>query len=281
MSNRKVSIIERVKRNGKWVWGEKWELPVKFTLKEGSRKGKFYVLWYRGANKVLTPVPERKDEKLPDLNASLLLARIKQRHLEDEADGLTRPDPIKPENRITIDEGVQTFLSGVELTKDPETFDLYEQNLREYSAWTKLIYIDDIDKDHLFAYRKHLMDGGNERLTADWKLLRINKMVKAILKLDQGKGPIKKSDLGNMKPNGDPDINTRDELEAFFNACTPKENLRYSTLHQSAFRKEELMYLEKSGRSGIAADAPCEVKRASGCRWQPALQIQSKVGQRT
>ena len=246
MSNRKVSIIERVKRNGKWVWGEKWELPVKFTLKDGSRPGKFYVLWYRGANKVLSPVPKRKGEKLPDLNASLLLARIKQRHLEDEADGLKRPDPVKPENRITIDDGVQKFLSGVELTKDPETFDVYEQNLREYSEWTKLTYIDDIDKDHLFAYRKHLMDGGNGRLTADWKLLRINKMVKAILKLDQGKGPIKKSDLGKMKPNGDPDINTRDELEAFFKACTPKENLRYSTLHQSAFRKEELMYLEKA-----------------------------------
>lgn len=90
------------------------------------------------------------------------------------------------------------------------------------------------------------MDGGNERLTADWKLLRINKMVKTILKLDQGRGPIKKSDLGKMKPNGDPDINTCDELEAFFKACTPKENLRYSTLHQSAFRKEELMYLEKA-----------------------------------
>jgi hypothetical protein len=59
MSNQRVSIIERVKRNGKWVWGEKWELPVKFTVKQGSRQGKFYVLWYCGANKVLTPVPKR------------------------------------------------------------------------------------------------------------------------------------------------------------------------------------------------------------------------------
>src|SRR5207253_10019596 len=102
MSNRKVSIIERVKRNGKWVWGEKWELPVKFTLKDGSRPGKFYVLSYLGANRVLTPVPKRKGEKLPDLNASPLLARIKQRHLEHEAAGLKRPDPDQPENRRPI-----------------------------------------------------------------------------------------------------------------------------------------------------------------------------------
>ena len=245
MANRKVSIIERVKRNGKWVWGEKWELPIKFTLKEGSRHGKFYVLWYRGPDKVLTPVPALKHEKLPDLSGALRLAKIKQRHLEDEADGFKRPDPIKPESRITVHEAVQTFVTQVELTKDALTHKLYEQNLREYSEWTKLTYVDEIDKNHLFEYRKHLMDGGNERLTADWKLLRINKMVKTTLKLDHGRGPIKKSDLGKMKPGGDPDINTPEELAAFFGACNPKEHLRYATLYEPAFRKEELMFLEK------------------------------------
>jgi integrase len=245
MSNRRVSIIERVKRNGKWVWGEKWELPVKFTLKQGSRQGKFYVLWYRGANKVLTPVPQNNGESLPDLSGALRLAKIKQRHLEDEADGLQRPDPIMPVNRVTIKEAVQKFVTQIELTKNPLTYKVYEQNLREYLEWTTLTYVDQIDKDHLFEYRKHVMDGGNERLTADWKLLRINKMVKTVLKLDHGKGPIKKSDLGKMKPNGDPDIYTPQELQAFFGACRPDEHLRYSALREAAFRKEELMYLEK------------------------------------
>src|SRR5271157_3334474 len=44
MSNRRVSIIERVKRNGQWVWGQKWELPLNLTAKEKSRRGKFYIL---------------------------------------------------------------------------------------------------------------------------------------------------------------------------------------------------------------------------------------------
>jgi hypothetical protein len=245
MSNRRVSIIERVRQNGKWVWGQKWELPVKFTLKEGSRQGKFYVLWYRGNDKQFTPVPPIKKEKFPDLGEALRLAKMKQRHLEDAADGLQRPDPITLVNRVTIPEAVQKFVAQIELTKNALTYKIYEQNLREYSEWTKLTYVDQIDKDHLFKYRKHLMDGGNERLTADWKLLRINKMVKTISKLDHGKGPVKKSDLGKMKPNGDPDIYTPQELQAFFGACKPHEHLRYSTLHEPAFRKEELMYLEK------------------------------------
>jgi len=245
MSNRKVCIIERVKRNGKWVWGQKWELPVKFTLKEGSRLGKFYLIWYQGNDKQFTPVPPVKLEKLPDLEASLRLAKMKQRHLEDAAEGLDRPDPITPVNRVKIQEAVQKFVTQIELTKDPLTYKMYEQNLREYSKWTKLTYVDQIDKDHLFAYRKHVMECGNERLTADWKLLRINKMVKVTLKLDHGKGPIKKSDLGKMKPNGDPAIYTPQELQAFFGAFKPDEHLRYSALREPAFRKEELIYLEK------------------------------------
>jgi hypothetical protein len=201
MSNQRVSIIERVKRNGKWVWGGKWELPVKFTLKEGSRQGKFYVLWYRADAKQFTPVPPVKAEDLPDLSGALRMAKIKQRHLEDAVHGLERPDPTTPVNRVTIQEAVRKFVTQIELTRDPLTYKVYEQNLREYLEWTRLTYVDQIDKDHLFEYRKHIMDGGNERLTADWKLLRINKMVKTIMKLDHGKGPIKKSDLGKMKSN--------------------------------------------------------------------------------
>jgi hypothetical protein len=123
----------------------------------------------------------------------LLLARIKQRHLEDAADGLQRLDPIKPMNRVTIQEAVQKFVTQIALTKDSLTYKVYDQNLREYSEWTKLTYVDQIDKDHLFEYRKHVMDGGNERLTADWKLLRINKMVKTTLKLDHGKDRSRKA----------------------------------------------------------------------------------------
>jgi hypothetical protein len=103
-------------------------------------------------------VPPIKQEKLPDLEVSLLLAKMKQRHLEDAAEGLDRPDPIKPVNQVKIQEAVQKFVTQIELTKDPltYTYKVYEQNLREYSEWTKLTYVDQIDKDHLFAYRKHI-----------------------------------------------------------------------------------------------------------------------------
>jgi hypothetical protein len=106
MANRKVSIIERIRQNGKWTWGEKWELPLKLSLKEGARRGKFYLLWYSGDRKKHTPVPAPERESLACLRDSLYRARIKQRHLEDEADGLMRPDPIAPITPITIEAAI-------------------------------------------------------------------------------------------------------------------------------------------------------------------------------
>jgi hypothetical protein len=43
-----------------------------------SRRGKFYILWYRGNQKVFVPVPTLKEEALPELKAALLHAKIKQ-----------------------------------------------------------------------------------------------------------------------------------------------------------------------------------------------------------
>jgi site-specific recombinase XerD len=65
------------------------------------------------------------------------------------------------------------------------------------------------------------------------------------LGLADGKGPIKKSDLGKMKPNGPPKIYTKSEIDAFFKASKPDEELRYRSLYEPVFRKKELIYLEK------------------------------------
>ncbi len=84
------------------------------------------------------PVPILREEKLPELKAALWHAKIKQRHLEDAADGLQRPDATKPGNRTAIQEAVQKFVPQIELSKDPLTLKVYEQDLREYLEWTKL-----------------------------------------------------------------------------------------------------------------------------------------------
>jgi site-specific recombinase XerD len=165
------------------------------------------------------------------------------------------PIPLKPNERKTITDSIERYLQQVEVSQDPKTLKAYKQTLRQFERWTAFTYMDEIDHDHLMAYRNWLLKNGNEKrnaktkgndkLTADWKALRVNKLVKVTLGLPHGKGPIKKSDLGKMKPNGLPQIYTKPQLEAFFQICKPHEYLRYQALYESAFRKEELMYLEK------------------------------------
>ena len=92
--------------------------------------------------------------------------------------------------------------------------------------------------------RRYSKKKGNDKLTADWKAARVNQFVRLTLGLTPGNGPIKKSDLGKMKPNGPVKIYSKPQLEAFFKACKPDEDLRYRSLYEPAFRKEELMYLE-------------------------------------
>jgi integrase len=248
MANTTVSIRERIKTDAGWRWSKTIPIPEgKLNTTEGQRKGKFHLVYTERGRKREPKVKGKTFE------AALLAARAK--HLEDAADGFKRPDPLQPIERHTIADAIERFLQRVELSQDPDTLKAYRQSLRQFERWTDRKFVDEIDHDHLMAYRNWLLRNGNEKknaktkgndkLTADWKALRVNKLVKVTMGLPHGKGPIKKSDLGKMKPNGPPKIYAKSHLEAFFKACTADQELRYRALYEPAFREEELMYLEK------------------------------------
>lgn len=241
MANTTVSIRERIKTaDGRWAWSQKIPTPTgKLKPAEAERRGKFYLVWTEKGKKTETNVKDKTFE------AAVKAARAKERHLEDHADGFSRPDPLQPNERKTITDSVERYLQRVESSQDPQTLKAYKQSLREFQSWTTLTHMDEIDHDHVMAFRKHAEFEGNSRLTADWKAMRVNKFIKVTLGLADGKGPIKKSDLGKMKPNGPPKIYKKSEIEAFFKACKPDEELRYRSLYEPAFRKKELIYLEK------------------------------------
>ena len=73
-----------------------------------------------------------------------------------------------------------------------------------------------------------------------------NKWIKAVLKLDHGKGPIKKSDLRReLESNAVAEIYPPDELKAIFSVMTDEEFLRYETFLKSGLRKQEVMHIEE------------------------------------
>jgi integrase len=251
MANTTVSLRERVKgADGHWRWSQKILIPdSKLTPAEAERKGRFYLVWTEKGRKLEQGVKGRTFE------SAIKAARVKVRHLEDAADGVQRPDPLIKRNRATVSAAIDIRLHEIEISKSADTLKAHRQALRQFEKWTTTRYVDQIDHDHLLQFRnwlvqfgnehRHKSTRGNERLTADWKAMRVNQFVKRSLGLPDGKGPIKKSDLGKMKPNGPVKIYSTAQMESLFRVCKPHEKLRYRALFEPAFRKEELMYLEE------------------------------------
>ncbi len=250
MANTTVSIRERIKTtDGRWTWSPKIPIPEgKLKPSEAQRRGTFYLVW--------TERGKKQDQKVKGntFEAAVKAANVKARYLEDAADGVSRPDPLKQKERKTIADAIERQLQTIEVSRHSDTLKAHRQALRQFEKWTDRRFIDEIDHDHLMAFRnwllkqgnekKNLRKDGNERLTANWKAMRVNKLVKDALGLPHGKGPIKKSDLGKLKPNGPVKTYPKSRFDAFFAICRPHEELRYRTLYEPAFREEELTYLE-------------------------------------
>jgi hypothetical protein len=110
--------------------------------------------------------------------------------------------------------------------------------------------VDEIDHDHLMEFRNWLMSRGNEhwflknpgddKRTADRKASHVNQLVRITLGLPEGKGPIKKSDLGKIRRIGPVKIYSAAQKEEFFRNCKPSEVSRFRKLYEAAFRKKEL-----------------------------------------
>jgi site-specific recombinase XerD len=250
MANTTVSIRERIKdREGRWRWSQNLRPPDdKLKPSEADRKGKFYLVWTEGK--------KREQRVRGNFETAVKAARAKQRHLEDAADGFDRPDPLKKKaERITIADAIERRLHTIEVTFERDTLKSHRQALRQFEKWTSRRFMDEIDHDHLMEFRNWLIKHGNEhrflkspgndKRTADRKASHVNQLVRITLDLPEGKGPIKKSELGKIRRIGPVKIYSKAQKESFFNNCDPYEELRFRTLYEPAFRKKELVYLEK------------------------------------
>ena len=251
MANTTVSIRERIKIEGRWRWSSNLRPAEeqKLTPCDAERNGRFYLIWTEGGKK-------HEQRVKGNFETAVKAARAKERHLEDAADGFERPDPLKKKaERITIADAIERRLHSIEVAFEHDTLKSHRQALRQFQKWTRRRFVDEIDHDDLMEFRNWLMKHGNEhrflknpgndKRTANRKTSHVNQLVRITLGLPEGKGPVKKSELGKIKRAGPVKIYSAAQKGAFFRNCTPYEELRFRTLYEPAFRKKELVYLEK------------------------------------
>lgn len=185
MPNTTVSIRERIKTaDGRWTWSPAIPIPEgKLKPAEAQRKGNFHLVYTEHGKK------QEPSVKGKTLESAVIAARAKQRHLEDAADGYSRPDPVKQKERKTIAEGIERQLQRIEICRDADTLKAHRQALRQFEKWSEKQYpnrrfVDEIDYEQVMGFRnwlikegnekKNLKKSGNDRLTANWNQQRID-----------------------------------------------------------------------------------------------------------
>jgi len=207
MANTTVSIRERIKTaDGRWTLSPKIPIPErKLQPEEAQRKGNFYLVFTDKGKKQESKVQGKTFE------AAVVAARAKQRHLEDAADGYSRPDPLKKVERKKIGAAIEDRLRRIEISFDWKTLKAHRQALRQFEKWIAAQkpqpqFVDEISHDHVMAFRNWLLKSGNEKkyskrkgndkLTADWKAARVNQFVRLTLGLPPRQRPGQEIRLG-------------------------------------------------------------------------------------
>jgi len=252
VANKRVNIYERVKTDRGWrdrtiVFPSRLKPDGKLYLKD-DRAGAFIVSWYEGRQK------KRHPKTCQWLGEALRVKADKEWYLQNLHRGVE--DPTLPDTRLPISVAVASYIDGV--TGADKTRSAHKQAVTEFEDWNaknkelpdsqRKKFVDEIDKAHLRKFFDYLVDDEPENCpyTAAWKVLRVNKFIRTVLKLDPGKGPIKKSDYKRELKRGEdaPEIYTRDELKILFGVMTPEEFVQFETFLKGGPRKKEMMFLE-------------------------------------
>ncbi len=205
VANKTVKIYERVKVQGKWT-DRSFKIPRlkadgRMYLKD-DREGKFRISWYEGKSKKWHPTI------CTNLSDVLRVKADKEWFVLSQS----RPgvkDPTLPDTRSPISVWINSYIDA--LTGAKATKKAHRHDLREFEAWNESLetkkgkkFVEEIDKAHMKHFFEYLVDDEPENcpFTAAWKLMRLNKFIRSVLKLDPGKGPIKKSDYRRELKSG-------------------------------------------------------------------------------
>jgi integrase len=282
VANKTVNIYERVKVQGKWT---DRSVPIPKLKADGTmylkddREGKFHISWYEGTSKKWHP------KTCATLSEALRVKADKEWFVQNQ----NRPgvqDPTRPDVRVPISLAVNDYIDA--LTGAKATKKAHRHDLREFEAWNESLennkkkkFVEEIDKAHMRRFFEYLVDDEPENcpFTAAWKLMRLNKFIRATLHLDAGKGPIKKSDFRRELKSGQtpPEIYTREELRSLFEIMTPDEVVLFELFLHSGLRKREVMFLEDDDLI-VETLAPGFVKRQVRVTSKPRLGFMTKNG---
>jgi integrase len=250
MANRAVSVYESVKKGNQSRW-----VPVEIPPRrpngslylKHNRHGDFYIRWYQGVDAKGRPRQRWKQVKgvkslgkLPNLEHAIAAAEAKAWELQ-------HPERVKEETpadgRLSLSAAIYGYLD--EMSNNAKTVKEHRHALSEFATWTAANYVDEITRAQLLKWKDHLVKKGNDELTAVWKVIRVNKFYKTVMKLPHGSGLVKTTEFKavlNRKPKIE--VYSAEELKKFFAACDERQFVLFQLYYKCGLRNKELAHLE-------------------------------------
>jgi hypothetical protein len=229
MANRRASIWAYKKVEAKWRYAKPlYGRNNKIKPEPGAV---YYVRWYDGKKTVWS--------RCSSAATAVMQAERREAYMNAFAHGLAPSQTfVNPPSLVLMSNTLVPWLEEYKLSHRPESHDLMQQTLHEFNAWCKKDYIAKITRVDLLRFRQHLIDKKRTPRTAANKTLRVNQFIRAVLKLDPGKGPITIKDMKFTEL--EPTVFNDDELSAFFKACDEFRFAIFKTYLMSGLRKAEL-----------------------------------------
>jgi integrase len=249
MANRTVAIYESTTEGGKQGWLAV-EIPEKkpdgSLYMKDNRFGNFHIRWYQGVDAKGRPKQHWKKvpataNSLPKLTQAITAKEAKEWELQHPE--RVKPDTTTGPGQISISAATFQYLENFAGSK--LTIKGHRHALEEFTSWVSCQNVGDITRAMLLRWKDHLVRNGNDELTAVWKLIRINKFYKTILKLPHGAGLIKTTEFKSVlqkKPRIQ--VYKPEELQQFFAACDERQFVLFQLYYKCGLRNKELAHLE-------------------------------------
>jgi integrase/recombinase XerD len=237
----RVNIIKYVKDAKRWRFAPAvkrpsgsihWDHVLIGGTSQSHPEGKYFIEWREGG--------VRRRKSVGVIPSDILAEAQRQRALLDaRAAGIEiLESEAKPATRqLLVSDASERFLRDIKMNKEPSTFSHYSHCLGLFKQSLTKASIDSIDRDDMMDFQAYLYKLGLSPRTVKHKTV----IVMSFLKLN-GVGKLLSKGDWPTYTEAEPEIYTPEELQKFFEACTPEEFLLFQFFLHSGFRDAEVRH---------------------------------------
>jgi integrase/recombinase XerD len=237
----RVNIIKYVKDAKRWRFAPAvkrpngsihWDHVLIGGTSQPHPEGKYFIEWREEG--------VRRRKSVGVIPSDILAEAQRQRALLDaRAAGIEiQESEARPATRqILVADALERFLRDIKMNKEPSTFSHYSHCLGLFKQSLTKASIDSIDRDDIMDFQAYLYKLGLSPRTVKHKTV----IVMSFLKLN-GVGKLLSKGDWPTYTESEPEIYTPEELQKFFEACTPEEFLLFQFFLHSGFRDAEVRH---------------------------------------